>query len=89
MTPRQLRNYIDEMKSKFLMLKHEIEITEADLEHTQCQECIWRLLDDLDFMYEVIEESQDFSENLSSLEEHLAEDEHLNGWKGDDRVIEF
>lgn len=89
MTPKQLRDYIDTMRVEHLRLKHAIEECEFELEQNQCPSCHERLSIELEIMLEMAEEAGDLPQALLDLEEYLAEDEVMNGWKGDDRVIEF
>ncbi len=89
MTPRQLRHYIDTMRLEHLRLKHEIEACEFELEQNQCASCHDRLTMELEMMLEIEADADGLPQALTSLEEHLAEDEAMNGWKGEDRVIEF
>ena len=88
-TPKQLRQYIDTMRVEHLRLKHDIEDCEFKLEQNQCPSCHEHLTEELSMMLEIAEDAQDLPETLSSLEEYLAEDEAMNGWKGEDRFIEF
>jgi hypothetical protein len=89
MTPSQLREYIESMRLEHLRLKHDIEECEFQLDQNQCPECHRRLMEDLEIMMTIAEDTYDLPQALLNLEEHLAEDEVMNGWKGDDRVVEF
>ena len=89
-TPKQLRLHIEAMKTERLILRHDIESCEFELEYAVCPECKSRLVEDLAYMKEIDKRiSVDWTREIESLEERLAEDETLNGWQGDDRFIEF
>ncbi len=89
MTPKQLRQYIDETRTENLYLKHEIEACEFELEQNNCESCQARLLEELEIMQAMVANTKGLSEALNNLEEYLAEDEIMNGWKGEDRIIEI
>lgn len=89
MTPKQLRQYIDHLRKNHLALKHNIEKQEFFIEQNQCPECDLRLQEELFEMYDIAYEMTDLPKVTKSLEEYLAEDEAINGWKGEDRIIEL
>lgn len=89
MKPHQLRDYIEQMKTQHLMLKHEIEACEFELEQSQCPDCTWRYSLELKEMCHAAQNARMLPKVVRNLEEFLAEDEAANGWKGEDRWIVF
>jgi hypothetical protein len=88
-TPKQIRDTLDNLRIRQLRLDHTLEQYEAIIEY--CNAPIdkdrWRA--DFERLRAKSRESrEDLRKKLSHLEEILAEDEKVNGWRGEDRIVE-
>lgn len=85
MTLQETKEYIDNFHSDRLLVRHTIECLEIEL----CKDD-YASIDELKYFKSL---DDGFVKNgkriIQYMTEKLAEDEILNGWKGEDRYIEF
>ena len=89
MTRKQIKQLIENTRHKILLIDRDLEKYEFKI-HNLCPKNKNELLIELDDMRSKHRKTRDkTNDDLFEIERALEYDDRVNGWKGDDRIVEL